>query len=298
MMLAAVALIMIPASVVATATGLPTGATGLSLPSASASRTSAASSHHRLPGDPAPDTAPAAAPPGAAAAAAAAAAGLEEGSARDAIEHQRHAGQLPDTADSSADEYIVCQGCTFFLVRHGQSHPNVAGKIVSGMEEGVDPANGLTELGLEQSRTAGKELKEVLVGAGCSPANTMVVTSPFSRAKETAEAIRECLDCELREERDLRERYFGELDGREDHASYAKVWALDAVSARHGELGVEPAAQALSPGATSVRIANRTLNGTLSPQTLCLACLGGTWVRCMYHQSQQWPSGRRRWCAG
>ncbi|CAN0522060.1 unnamed protein product, partial [Ectocarpus sp. 8 AP-2014] len=42
----------------------------------------------------------------------------------------------------------------------------------------------------------------------------------------------------------LRERYFGELDGREDHASYAKVWALDAVSARHGELGVEPAAEA------------------------------------------------------
>ena len=28
-----------------------------------------------------------------------------------------------------------------------------------------------------------------------------VLTSPFSRAKETAEAIRECLDCELREER-------------------------------------------------------------------------------------------------
>ncbi|CAM9870711.1 unnamed protein product, partial [Ectocarpus sp. 8 AP-2014] len=72
-----------------------------------------------------------------------------------------------------------------------------------------------------------------------------VVTSPFSRAKETAEAIRECLDCDLREERDLRERYFGELDGREDHASYAKVWALDAVSARHGELGVAERAAAV-----------------------------------------------------
>lgn len=56
----------------------------------------------------------------------------------------------------------------------GQSHPNIAGKIVSGMEEGVDTANGLTELGLEQARTAGKELKEVLLRAGCSPANTIV----------------------------------------------------------------------------------------------------------------------------
>lgn len=44
------------------------------------------------------------------------------------------------------------------------------------MEEGVDPANGLTELGLEQARTAGKELKEVLLRAGCSPANTIVST--------------------------------------------------------------------------------------------------------------------------
>ncbi len=56
----------------------------------------------------------------------------------------------------------------------GQSHANVAGKIVSGMEAGCDPANGLTELGLEQARAAGKELKEVLLRAGCSPANTMV----------------------------------------------------------------------------------------------------------------------------
>ncbi|CAM9301534.1 unnamed protein product, partial [Hapterophycus canaliculatus] len=124
----------------------------------------------------------------------------------------------------------------------GQSHANVAGKIVSGMEGGVDPANGLTEKGLEQARKAGQELKEVLLRAGCSPANTIVLTSPFSRAKETAEAIRDCLDCELREEKDLRERFFGDLDGGKD-TNYEKVWALDAVSSRHGELGVEPASQ-------------------------------------------------------
>lgn len=41
--------------------------------------------------------------------------------------------------------------------------------------------------------------------------------------------------------RDLRERWFGDLDGEDDAPSYQKVWALDAMSARHGELGVEPA---------------------------------------------------------
>lgn len=56
----------------------------------------------------------------------------------------------------------------------GQSKPNVAGTIVSGMEGGVDPANGLTKEGLEQARRAGRELKEVMLQAGCSPANTMV----------------------------------------------------------------------------------------------------------------------------
>eukprot|EP00903_Cladosiphon_okamuranus_P010121 g9584.t1 len=159
-----------------------------------------------------------------------------------------------------ADESVLTQGCTFFLVRHGQSHPNIAGKIVSGMNEGIDPANGLTELGLEQARTAGRELKEVLLRAGCSPANTIVLTSPFSRAKETAEAIRECLDCELREERDLRERFFGDFDGQEDAPSYAKVWALDALSARHGELGVEPAAEVAARGAAVVRRARKEVS--------------------------------------
>lgn len=42
--------------------------------------------------------------------------------------------------------------------------------------------------------------------------------------------------------RDLRERFFGDLDGGKD-TNYEKVWALDAISSRHGELGVEPAAK-------------------------------------------------------
>eukprot|EP00904_Undaria_pinnatifida_P004958 jgi/Undpi1/1592/HiC_scaffold_11.g04982.m1 len=120
------------------------------------------------------------------------------------------------------------------------SKPNVSGKIVSLMEGGVDPANGLTEEGLAQAQKAGRELKEVL-------------TSPFSRARETAEAIRECLDCELREEGDLRERGFGEFEGRDDAPSYQKVWALDALSSHHDQFGVEPASEVAARAAAVVK---------------------------------------------
>ncbi|CAN0447431.1 unnamed protein product, partial [Discosporangium mesarthrocarpum] len=77
---------------------------------------------------------------------------------------------------------------------------NRKGIIVSSLEEGIDPANGLTENGLEQARAAGRELKSVMLKSGCMPANTVVLTSPFSRARETAKEIQECLECDLREE--------------------------------------------------------------------------------------------------
>lgn len=61
-----------------------------------------------------------------------------------------------------------------FLYPDGQSKPNVIGRVVSGTDGGVDPANGLTHKGLEQAREAGKGLKQVLLKVGCHPANTMV----------------------------------------------------------------------------------------------------------------------------
>ncbi|CAM9651202.1 unnamed protein product [Choristocarpus tenellus] len=66
------------------------------------------------------------------------------------------------------------KSCTLYLVRHGESIPNREGKIVSSIEAGMDPANGLTEKGLEQARSTGKELKSIMLKAGCLPANTMV----------------------------------------------------------------------------------------------------------------------------
>lgn len=61
-----------------------------------------------------------------------------------------------------------------FTIPDGQSRPNISGKIVSGIEAGGDPANGLTEEGRRQARDAGKKLKDLLLRAGCLPDNTLV----------------------------------------------------------------------------------------------------------------------------
>lgn len=64
-----------------------------------------------------------------------------------------------------------------------------------------------------------------------------VVTSPFSRAKETAEAIQDCLDCELREERygdrivlhnllHAAEKWAGD-DKRRATQGFALLWLFD-----------------------------------------------------------------------
>ncbi|CAN0558410.1 unnamed protein product, partial [Laminaria digitata] len=53
--------------------------------------------------------------------------------------------------------------------------------------------------------------------------------------------------------RDLRERGFGDFEGHDDGPSYEKVWALDALSSRHGEFGVEPASEVAARTAAVVR---------------------------------------------
>lgn len=53
--------------------------------------------------------------------------------------------------------------------------------------------------------------------------------------------------------RDLRERWFGNFEGRNDTASYQKVWALDGLSARHSEFGVESATDVAQRAAAVVQ---------------------------------------------
>jgi broad specificity phosphatase PhoE len=123
---------------------------------------------------------------------------------------------------------------SIILVRHGHSVANERGIIISDVEEGKKEEWGLTAMGREQAAS----VVESLVRRGELPtpptrARFAVYSSPFSRARETAESIRSSLEsaygsaCEVTLADDLRERYFGRsLEGTSSDG-YERVWNID-----------------------------------------------------------------------
>jgi probable phosphoglycerate mutase len=108
---------------------------------------------------------------------------------------------------------------TYYAFRHGQSLANVKGIIVS------DPAVGTVKFGLtEEGRRQVLESISAVKGFG---SDTLVVSSDFKRAVETAEIIREVLGAGpvLIDQR-LRERFFGGWEGQ-PHENYSKAWKKD-----------------------------------------------------------------------
>eukprot|EP00039_Didymoeca_costata_P021740 m.345320 g.345320 ORF g.345320 m.345320 type:complete len:224 (+) comp26110_c0_seq1:131-802(+) len=119
----------------------------------------------------------------------------------------------------------------YFICRHGRSLANEAGEIVSHVARGVLPEYGLlSPTGFEQAQAAGSNLVSALQA---EPMNDIAMyTSPFSRAKQTAECLQKALaasgvEVELVEAHELRERYFGvDYEGKGD-SLYKQVWAID-----------------------------------------------------------------------
>ena len=127
----------------------------------------------------------------------------------------------------------------YFAMRHGHSMANQQGIIVSHPENGCDNY-GLSRQGREQVR-ASLQLNNQL------DANTLVVTSDFKRARESAGIAFKLLTCSVSicEEPRLRERQFGELElAAED--SYAEVWQQDEVDPDSRTRGVESANQVMA----------------------------------------------------
>jgi len=107
----------------------------------------------------------------------------------------------------------------YHAMRHGQSKANEAGVIVSRIETDRDGDWGLSELGRRQAQeTAGR----------CGlPADTVICSSDFARARQTAEIVRARLSApEVTLSEELRERCFGDLEGT-PAANYARVWQAD-----------------------------------------------------------------------
>lgn len=121
----------------------------------------------------------------------------------------------------------------YHAMRHGQSKANEAGVIVSKIDTDRGGDYGLSERGLRQVSAAAQ---------ACGlPADTVIYASDFSRARQTAEVVREHLGApEVTLAEALRERSFGDLEGT-PVANYARVWTADGADGDHGRDGVEPA---------------------------------------------------------
>ena len=111
----------------------------------------------------------------------------------------------------------------YHAMRHGQSKANVAGIIVSRIETDRRGDWGLSDLGREQVLEAAR---------ACGlPVGTVICSSDFSRARQTAEIVRARLGAPpVLVGAALRERCFGDLEGTATD-NYARVWATDEASA-------------------------------------------------------------------
>ena len=127
---------------------------------------------------------------------------------------------------------------TYYLLRHGQSWGNVEGVISSARSLATSEKHGLTQLGYEQGRGASDDLLKLIErnkkeSDGDRKKKLFFISSPFSRARQTAMACLEGLQTEnnqnivkdlnldiqegLTIEHGLMERYFGRLDDAAIH---------------------------------------------------------------------------------
>ncbi|KAL7566134.1 hypothetical protein ACA910_003903 [Epithemia clementina (nom. ined.)] len=151
----------------------------------------------------------------------------------------------------------------YYLLRHGQSTANVASIISSDRSLAYTDKHGLTATGYEQGRESAHNLLELLRDTAQPGDEVIFVSSPFARARQTAQACLEELLVLLKPGNDpgddkqnlnglsihdkvalndgLVERYFGRLDGEAIY-TYAYVWPLDKINVTHTTFDVESVA--------------------------------------------------------
>lgn len=143
---------------------------------------------------------------------------------------------------------MVTRPTVLRLVRHGESTWNLARRI-----QGQSPHAGpLTALGRAQVRTTGELLQEAAPGAA------IVVSSDLRRARESALIIAAALGLPVRCEPGLRERSFGDLEGRCLDDPFGDGTVGDAVE----RLWTDPRHRA--PGGESVLELHRRVRSTLA----------------------------------
>lgn len=137
----------------------------------------------------------------------------------------------------------------YFTQRHGHSVPNERGIICSAMENGVKPEFGLSSRGVKEVEAAGEALAQH-VRLTFKDRPVLVVTSPFTRARMTADATVAQLarshislvQPAARVDVDLRERFFGDKELQSD-TLYPAFWERDAEDATLNTFRSESPAQ-------------------------------------------------------
>lgn len=126
----------------------------------------------------------------------------------------------------------------YFALRHGQSKANVMEIVLSDLHDGQLEEYTLTEEGERQVTESISKAKE----GNVLGADTLIISSPFSRARRTAEIAHEVLGCSqqvILDER-LRERWFGDFE-KKPNTSYNDVWVEDKDDPQHTKFNVESA---------------------------------------------------------
>ncbi len=125
----------------------------------------------------------------------------------------------------------------YFILRHGESKANVIGIILSNPREGTIDF-GLSDKGKEQ-------VKESVSMNKILDCDTIIYSSDFLRAKETAEIAKEALGVKtINLHTSLRERNFGNWE-RTSNDNYQRVWDNDKINPDHKINNVESTKEVL-----------------------------------------------------
>ena len=151
----------------------------------------------------------------------------------------------------------------YLVLRHGHSIANQRGVIVSHPENGRDDY-GLSAKGVSQ-------VEQSLAGRSDLGADTLVLSSDFRRALESAEIAQRLLRCTrpLATDARLRERFFGDYELGSNRA-YDEIWTEDGRDADSCKGGVESANQVMA----RVSLLVCELEGRLADATLLLVSHG------------------------
>ena len=166
---------------------------------------------------------------------------------------------LPAQADS------IQPMARYFGMRHGESVPSSQQRICSAMAAGIDPRNGLTERGRQESQAASDAWiadHGDTIRRAWQQGRLVIVSSPFSRSRETAEILVARLQhwhrqqgqaLEIRLEAELRERDFGRFEGQSPSGPlYRRIWDQDVTNPEGTPWGVESAAAVQRRGAALI----------------------------------------------